>query len=57
MKLRRIEVEDFRSFVGQTTVAPLRDGLTVVAGDLGQVFSVAKRRIERAINDAYESGK
>lgn len=29
----------------------------VVAGDLGRVFGVAKRRIERAINESYESGK
>ena len=33
------------------------DGIAVVAGDLGKVFGVAKRRIEKAINDSYESGR
>ena len=37
--------------------APERTELEIVAGDLGKVLGVAKRRITRAINEAAEQGR
>ena len=57
MKIRRIEVQNFRRFREPVVVADLSDGLTVLAGDNEAGKSTLLRALQAAFFDRHSLGK